>query len=63
MASSDSIGYVTHQSVQGDTQVNLGTIGLPQKLMEDDYYDGYFIPKGTIVMGNAWFVLSPDFFQ
>jgi hypothetical protein len=53
MASSDSIGYVTHQSVQGDTQVNLGTIGLPQKLMEDDYYDGYFIPKGTIVMGNA----------
>ncbi|KAF4621608.1 hypothetical protein D9613_012620 [Agrocybe pediades] len=23
----------------------------------DDEYDGYFIPKGTIVMGNAWAIL------
>ena len=22
----------------------------------DDEYDGYFIPKGTIVMGNTWSV-------
>ncbi len=21
---------------------------------EDDEYDGYFIPKGTIVVGNTW---------
>jgi len=20
----------------------------------DDEYDGYFIPKGTVVFGNAW---------
>ncbi|KAF9044362.1 putative CyP450 monooxygenase [Panaeolus papilionaceus] len=24
---------------------------------EDDEYDGYFIPKGTVVMGNAWSIL------
>ena len=23
---------------------------------EDDEYDGYFIPKGTIVVGNAWYL-------
>ncbi|RXW16405.1 hypothetical protein EST38_g9451 [Candolleomyces aberdarensis] len=39
-------------------------LALPQKLMEDDYYDGYFIPKGTIVIGNAWAVLhDPDVFE
>jgi len=25
---------------------------------EDDEYDGYFIPKGTVVMGNAWAILN-----
>lgn len=24
----------------------------------DDEYDGYFIPKGTIVMGSAWYVFG-----
>ena len=24
--------------------------------IEDDQYDGYFIPKGSIVIPNAWFV-------
>ncbi|KAF7374028.1 hypothetical protein MSAN_00283400 [Mycena sanguinolenta] len=26
----------------------LGPIGLPHRLMEDDYYDGYLIPKGSM---------------
>lgn len=30
---------------------------VPHKLMEDDVYNGYFIPKGTIVFGNAWCVV------
>ena len=34
----------------------------------DDEYDGYYIPKGTVVLGNGWPVRTtpptfcPDFF-
>ncbi|KJA29523.1 hypothetical protein HYPSUDRAFT_524598 [Hypholoma sublateritium FD-334 SS-4] len=27
---------------------------IPHALTEDDYYKGYFIPKGTTVLGNIW---------
>ncbi|KAJ2926963.1 hypothetical protein H1R20_g10156, partial [Candolleomyces eurysporus] len=37
---------------------------IPHKTTEDDYYDGYFIPKGTLVLGNAWAVLhDPEVFE
>ena len=26
---------------------------------EDDEYNGYFIPKGTVVLGNAWYAFHP----
>jgi len=29
-------------------------IGVPHRLMEDDIYEGYFIPKGTTVIANQW---------
>ncbi|KAF8957568.1 cytochrome P450 [Flammula alnicola] len=29
-------------------------LGVPHSLTEDDYYKGYFIPKGTTVFGNIW---------
>ncbi|THH10179.1 hypothetical protein EW146_g8452 [Bondarzewia mesenterica] len=29
-------------------------VGLPHRLMEDDWYEGHFIPKGTIVIANVW---------
>ncbi|KAJ7737690.1 cytochrome P450 [Mycena metata] len=32
----------------------VGPIGLPHQLVEDDYYDGHFIPKGSIVIANVW---------
>ncbi len=28
--------------------------GLPHMSTEDDTYQGYYIPKGSIVMGSAW---------
>lgn len=31
---------------------------VPHFSREDDEYNGYFIPKGTAVMGNAWYGLS-----
>jgi hypothetical protein len=31
-----------------------GRSGLPHALQEDDVYDGYLIPKGTICIPNIW---------
>ncbi|KAI0778148.1 cytochrome P450 [Trametes elegans] len=31
---------------------NVFTFGLPQRVMEDDEYRGYYTPKGPIVLGN-----------
>ena len=30
--------------------------GFPHMATNDDEYDGYYIPKGTLVFGNAWLV-------
>ncbi|KDQ53896.1 hypothetical protein JAAARDRAFT_38867 [Jaapia argillacea MUCL 33604] len=32
-------------------------IGFPHAASEDDVFNGYFIPKGSIVFGNAWSML------
>ncbi|KAJ7503688.1 cytochrome P450 [Mycena galericulata] len=29
-------------------------VGLPHQSLEDDWYEGYFIPKGTICIPNVW---------
>ncbi|EIN11994.1 cytochrome P450 [Punctularia strigosozonata HHB-11173 SS5] len=29
-------------------------VGLPRRATEDDVYDGYFIPKGSIIIANVW---------
>ncbi|KAH7320425.1 cytochrome P450 [Rhizoctonia solani] len=29
-------------------------LGVPHACVKDDIYKGYFIPKGAVVMGNAW---------
>jgi cytochrome P450 len=31
-------------------------LGLPHAVLKDDVYEGYFIPKGTTVIGNIWYV-------
>ncbi|KIO29647.1 hypothetical protein M407DRAFT_70131 [Tulasnella calospora MUT 4182] len=32
-----------------------GPIGVPHRLIEDDVYEGYFIPKGTTVFPSIWY--------
>lgn len=32
-------------------------LGVPHYLTEDDEYNGYFLPKGSIVAGNVWAIL------
>ncbi|RXW24077.1 hypothetical protein EST38_g1779 [Candolleomyces aberdarensis] len=38
----------------------LAPLGLPHATTEDDIYDGYFIPKGTIVVGNIWDMMQNE---
>ena len=40
------------------TRLMLYTTGIPHQSSQDDIYDGYFIPKGSVVMVNMWFVKS-----
>lgn len=35
------------------------TSGLPHRLMEDDVYNGMFIPKGSLVFANIWYAPIP----
>ncbi|KAI0346960.1 CyP450 monooxygenase [Trametopsis cervina] len=36
-------------------------MGVPRRSTADDYYNGYFIPKGTEIIPNAWAMLhNPD---
>lgn len=32
--------------------------GFPHRVTEDDVHDGYYIPKGSMVLSNIWLVLS-----
>ena len=34
--------------------VVFGPPGVPHRLTVDDVYEGYFLPAGSIVIGNAW---------
>ncbi|KAI0731821.1 cytochrome P450 [Fomitopsis betulina] len=32
-------------------------VGVPHRLSQDDYYNGYYLPSGCMVMANAWAML------
>ncbi|KAF5343048.1 hypothetical protein D9758_011153 [Tetrapyrgos nigripes] len=32
----------------------IAPLGLPRRAMKDDFYEGYFIPKGSLVLENIW---------
>jgi len=33
-------------------------LGLPHAVLKDDVYDNYFIPKGTTIVGNIWYLFQ-----
>ncbi|KAE8399518.1 cytochrome P450 [Aspergillus pseudonomiae] len=37
--------------------------GTPHACSEDDYYRGYYIPQGTIMLGNSWAInMNPTYY-
>ena len=40
--------YYHHHTILTDLEA------VPHMATDDDEYDGYYIPKGTIVFGSAW---------
>lgn len=34
--------------------------GIPHLLIQNDYYNDYFLPKGTIVFANTWSIHQDD---
>jgi cytochrome P450 len=41
----------------------VGPLGVPHRLTEDDWYEGRFIPKGTICLPNMWLMnRDPELF-
>ena len=38
-------------------------VGLPHRTTEDDWYNGYFVPKGTLLVPNVWHLnRDPDMY-
>ncbi|KAF6756890.1 cytochrome P450 [Ephemerocybe angulata] len=38
----------------------IAPIGVPRQTAQDDVYDGYFIPRGSVVIVNAWSMLHDE---
>lgn len=36
-------------------------MGLPHMSVEDDMYEGFHIPKGSLIMANIWYIFPIDF--
>ena len=32
-------------------------LGFPHRVTQDDAFKGYLIPKGSIVLGNSWYLV------
>lgn len=38
----------------------IAPLAIPHSVMSDDIYEGYFIPAGSIVLGNCWAILHDE---
>lgn len=54
----DSLPYISAIIRECLRLFPVAPIGIPHRAVEDDVYkDQYFIPKGSIVIGNVWYVI------
>ncbi|KIJ65809.1 hypothetical protein HYDPIDRAFT_109838 [Hydnomerulius pinastri MD-312] len=56
--------YVEALYIEVLRKYTFGSIGLPHVVAEDDVHEGYFIPKGTMIITNVWqFFNDPKTYQ
>ncbi|KAF8883970.1 cytochrome P450 [Infundibulicybe gibba] len=56
-ADRDSLPYVNAITKEVMRWHNIAPLGFPHMTTADDEYDGYFIPKGSTIIGNTWSIL------
>ncbi|KAF5325182.1 hypothetical protein D9619_009907 [Psilocybe cf. subviscida] len=52
--------YVHAMALEVQRWHSLAPMGLPHRVMEDDVHDGYFIPKGSLVIANLFFIAHDE---
>ncbi|KIJ20113.1 hypothetical protein PAXINDRAFT_166256 [Paxillus involutus ATCC 200175] len=56
-ADRDSLPYVEALAKEVMRWHAVTPLAVPHRATEDDIHNGYFIPKGSLVMANVWFML------
>nr|AAS88582.1 PAH-inducible cytochrome P450 monooxygenase PC-PAH 3 [Phanerodontia chrysosporium] len=56
----DSMPYLTAMVYELLRWHSVLPLGLPHRTLADDEYNGYFIPAGTVIVGNCWGMLHDD---
>jgi len=56
-ADRDSLPYVDALAKEVLRWNSVVPTGVPHRVIEDDVHDGYFIPKGSLVLTNLWYML------
>ncbi|EMD35757.1 hypothetical protein CERSUDRAFT_115706 [Gelatoporia subvermispora B] len=57
MSDEASLPYVTALIQEVHRWIPIGPLALAHKVIQDDVYNGYFIPKGTEIITNRWAML------
>lgn len=51
----DALVYVNALLMECLRWLPVVPVAIPHRAVADDEYNGYFIPKGSIVFGNTWY--------
>ena len=54
----DSLVYINAVVKESLRWHNVVPLGIPHKTIHDDFFRGYFVPAGSVVVSNIWSVLS-----
>jgi len=60
MSDRDSLVYIQAIVMESLRWIPVLPLGIPHRLIEDDTYNGYFIPKGTVVIPNQYGMLHNE---